>query len=166
MISQLRISLILLILLPFLVQCQGQQATVSPLTPPDSPLTSPLDPTATDPALEAPQPPSSGMATAFGQAINAATGEPLPHVAVRLAEVYRGGENGAFVLDEALSPATLTDSDGRFVLDNVEPKEYVLVVGDVNVSYGIIAERSGDAKVWDLPADELVDMGVLEVTLN
>jgi hypothetical protein len=166
MTPKVGISLILLIVLPFLVQCQAQQATVSPLTTPVSPLDSPLDPPDSSPVLDNLSPPDADKATAYGQAVDAVTQEPLSFMSVRLAEVFRGAEEGAFVLDEATSPGTMTDSEGRFALQNVEPNEYVVIVGDVNVSYGIVATPSGDAQVWDLPAGELVDLGVIEVTLN
>jgi hypothetical protein len=160
------ISLILLILLPFLAQCQGQQPTVSPLTTLQSPLESPLDLPDASPALDTLSPPAAGKATAYGQAVDAVTKEPLSFISVRLAEVFRRADEGAFVLDEATSPGTMTDSEGRFALQNVEPNEYVVIVGDVNVSYGIAATPSGDAQVWDLPAGQLVDLGVIEVTFN
>ena len=69
------------------------------------------------------------------------TGERIPAMIVRLAEVFRNeAGDAAFVLDGAQSPGTLTDVEGRFIFQNVEPREYVLIVGNVEANeYEVIA---------------------------
>lgn len=121
--------------------------------------------------LVSPLQPEAGKATIIGRVISRSTESPFVNVPVRLAEVYRqeGGEEneGAFVLDDAFSPGALTDEYGRFIFKNVEPKEYVIVVGNVSASaYEIIPDPSGRARVWDIPADQVFDVGDLRVELG
>ncbi len=112
--------------------------------------------------------PQAGLASVYGEVIDARTRRPIPSVAVRLAEVYRSDsrDEGAFVLDDAFSPAALTDEQGRFVIENVTPQEYIVIVGDINISYAIITTASGDAEVWDLSHNTVSDIGTLEVILD
>jgi hypothetical protein len=124
-----------------------------------------------DPTLNPDKPvptPQSGMVTVTGHVILSETNEPIANIPVSLAEVYRNAENqGAFAYDSAASPTTLTDSRGRFILANVEPKEYVIVVGNVEVNkYEILADETGDARVWQTPADEIFDTGEIQVDID
>lgn len=96
-------------------------------------------------------------------------GQPLVDVAVRLAEVHREADNpdeGAYVLDGAFSPGARTDGEGYFVMENIEPIEYVLVVGDVYGIYTVVANSDGRPKVWQTQAGQVVDFGVVNVTLG
>lgn len=110
--------------------------------------------------------PETGKATIVGQVLNL-DGVPIKGITIQLAEVYRGSpesENGAFVLDTAFSPATITDENGFFVIANIIPGEYVLVVGDVeNNNYTIIAQDNGRPRVWKVSVDQILDLGTLKV---
>lgn len=120
--------------------------------------------TATPPAN-----PQSGMASMYGQVMHK-TGVPMVDTIVRLAQVARGenGQGGAYILDMARSPATRTDADGNFAIENIKAGEYVIVVGDVEGSgiYEIIPNADGKAKVWNFPADVATNIGVLTVTIS
>jgi hypothetical protein len=128
---------------------------------------SPINPevlvTVTPPAL-----PESGKATIYGQVMHKA-GYAMGDTIVRLADVARGaeGRGGAYILDIARSPATATDKNGYFSFQNVKAGEYVIVVGDVESTgvYEIIVEANGQAKVWNFPADQATDIGVLMVSI-
>ncbi|MEJ2707866.1 MAG: hypothetical protein P8074_09675 [Anaerolineales bacterium] len=109
--------------------------------------------------------PESGMTTLMGHVQSRSGGEPLANVPVRLAEVYRQGGEGAFVLDGAFSPGDVTDEQGNFVIENVEAREYVIVVGDVNNQYEIIPNAQGDAKIYTPKPDNILEVGDLEVNL-
>jgi hypothetical protein len=115
-------------------------------------------------ATPVPQP-ESGMSTLVGHVQSRVSGEPLGNTPVRLAEVYRQGGEGAFVLDGAFSPGDITDEQGNFVIENVEAREYVIVVGDVNSQYEIIPDAQGDAKVYTPKPDNILEVGKLEVNL-
>jgi hypothetical protein len=128
-------------------------------------------PTVNPKVLLTPTPPSqpeSGKATIVGQVMHQA-GYPMVNTIVRLADVARGaeGRGGAFVLDLARSPGTFTDQNGYFNIQNVKPGEYVIVVGDVEITgvYEIIKEENGSAKIWTLPADQVTDIGILTVSI-
>lgn len=157
---------ILIALLLSLVACRVQNPPLSGITAP-SPLSTPgLSPLAT------PSPPSAtattapGKAMVIGRVISEKTGQPLTHTTVRLAEVVRQGNEGAFVLDTAFSPGDITDDQGYFRFENVDAKEYVIVIGDVYNAYQIISEPSGKARVWKAEPDQVLDVGELRVALS
>lgn len=110
--------------------------------------------------------PEPGKATVTGKLFSTTSEKPLPKTAVWLAEVVRQGEQGAYVLDAVFSPGVYADENGIFVISNVVPGEYVIVVGDPESQYEIISESSGKAKVWNIPADQIYDVGELKVTLT
>jgi hypothetical protein len=148
------ISIFLLIFLVFISGCSKSTATainpevVSTSTPPPSP--------------------ESGKATIVGQVMHQ-DGHAMSNTIVRLADVARGaeGKGGAYILDIARSPGSITDENGRFIVQNVKAGEYVLVVGDIELTgiYEIIKESNGQAKVWTLPTDQVTDVGVLVVSI-
>jgi hypothetical protein len=179
--SQYRVC-VLLVLLSLLSACKTavneEQPFVSPLAPtsaeaavPPSPqpsrtqsaFHSPLSSEGIEPTASPPAQPLAGQATVIGQVTLRSTGAPIPGIAVRLAEVHRQGDGGAFVLDDAFSPGSTADDLGRFVIENVAAEEYVIVVGNVNTLYEIVAEPSGKARVWEIPADQIFDVGDLRV---
>lgn len=122
------------------------------------------------PTVTPPPPPEAGKATLIGLVTNKLTGQPLGNTIVRLAEVARGaeGRGGAFILDVGRSPGTITDQTGHFIIANIEAGEYVIVVGDVEITgvYEIIAQADGRARVWMLPADQITDVGELRVSIS
>jgi hypothetical protein len=150
--------IVLTFLLFFLVFLSACTQTSSPTVNPKVLLT-PTQP---------PQP-DSGMATIVGQVIHQ-EGHPVVNTIVRLADVARGaeGRGGAFILDVARSPGTFTDQYGFFNIQNVKAGEYVIVVGDVEITgiYEVIPDADGKAKIWNLPADKVTDVGILTVTIS
>jgi len=116
-----------------------------------------------------PAPPEPGLATVTGRVVNQ-EGVSLPRIIVRLAEVVRGveGRGGAFILDVATSPSTFTDDDGYFIIPNIKGTEYVIVIGDVEITgiYEIIPQEDGKARVFNLPADQITDVGEITTTIN
>lgn len=115
-----------------------------------------------------PSKPETGKATVVGKVMHQ-DGYAMVNTIVRLADVARGaeGRGGAFILDLARSPGTFTDQYGYFSILNVDAGEYVIVVGDVEITgvYQIITQDNGNAKVWTLPADQITDIGVLTVNI-
>jgi len=110
--------------------------------------------------------PEAGKATLIGKVVSLRDGSPMANTVVRLAEVYRQGDEGAFVLDGAYSPGDITDEHGDFAIENVDVKEYVIVVGDVYDKYQIIGEPNNAAKVFQTVEDEILDVGELQVDLT
>jgi hypothetical protein len=109
--------------------------------------------------------PEAGKATITGYILSAETGGPLVDVPVSLAEIYRNAENqGAFVYDTAFSPLAFTDGNGRFILSSIDAKEYVMVVGSVEVNrYEIMTDEDGAGQIFVLVADTVTDVGELRV---
>lgn len=132
-------------------------------TPPSQPVSSPLATRVAIPTHSSPLPP--GRASLAGQVVSTTTNTPLSKAPVRLAKVYREGSEAIFVLDAAFSPGGVTNEEGYFIIEDVEPGEYVLVVGNPEGLYEIISDSSGQAKVWQLIPDQLTNVGVLHVKI-
>lgn len=120
---------------------------------------------ATQPPVLTPTPPNlpeAGMATVIGRLVNQ-KGEHIPRTIIRLAEVVRGaeGEGGAYILDTTHSPGTATGEAGYFIIQNIKATEYVLVIGDVDLTgiYEIIHEDDGMARIFNMPADQITNLG-------
>lgn len=107
--------------------------------------------------------PQPGEAVVIGK-VFASDGSNLSNSPVRLAEVYRSENNsGAFALDEATSPSTMTDENGEYVFLNIVPGEYVMVVGSINTKYMIIANPDGTAIVQDIKPDVVTEIEPITV---
>lgn len=107
-----------------------------------------------------------GMAGIQGRIVSRLNHDPLKGKLVRLAEVYRKGASGAYVLDDANSPGGYSNDEGIFFILNVKPGDYVLVIGDVMGSFEIIKEKSGMAKVWKLVPNQVVSGQDILTDLN
>ena len=70
------------------------------------------------------------------------------------------------MLDAAHSPAVYADGEGVFVIANVDPTEYVIVIGDPEGAYEVIPDDSGRARVWKPYSGEVLDVGQLNVSLS
>lgn len=158
--------IIISIIVIFLAGCQATPSVEAEATPLASAGESQV-------TLQAPEPtplgqPETGKATVTGQVFSLKTNAPLGNTVVRLAEVHREGERGAFLLDTAFSPGDITDEQGYFIFENVEPGEFVLVVGNVEVykGYVIIPEESGKPRVYEFEAGKIQDLGELTVDLE
>lgn len=112
--------------------------------------------------------PETGKATVTGNVVSSTTSEPLSDFIVRLAEVVRPPEEQGgdiFILDQAFSPGTKTDAEGVFIFENIEPKEYVLVVGDIERTYEVVSGEDGLPIVWETLPDEVTNFGEIRVSL-
>ncbi len=111
--------------------------------------------------------PASGKAIVTGRVLDPA-GQPYKNTPVRLAAIYRQGDQGqgAFVLDLASSPGAFSDQNGYFVIEDVSPNEYTIVVGDPDKKYRITADDKGQAKTWKAESGKILDVGTLTLDLN
>ncbi len=93
---------------------------------------------------------------------------PLGKTVVRLARVFWNEDksDGAFVLEGATSPSNISTEDGFFVFSNIDPADYVIVVGEVIGYNEIIKEPDGKAKVYTIQAGQTLDVGTLVVALS
>lgn len=108
--------------------------------------------------------PSPDKATATGRVWSSVTQGYLEGMMVRLAEVYGHEEtdNKIFAVDESLSPLAFTDANGYFVMPDIPPREYVLVIGDVNSALPdqVITEAGNKDKaiIWEAKAGEILEL--------
>lgn len=101
-----------------------------------------------------------------GQLINM-DGRPFEGMTVRLARVYReNNEGGAFVLDEANSPLSLTDSNGEYQFLNIDPGEYVLFVGSLNDRYKIVSGPDENPNIYSVRANEVLEIETIVVEFD
>lgn len=140
----------LFLLLALLVSCRGKGSTPGAANGNNTPVAQPED----------------QKGTVTGNVISTTTNKPYPKVPVWLAEVFRQDGNGAYVLNLASSPAVYADDNGAFVIANVDPKDYVIVVGDPEGQYVVIPDDSGKARVWNVEAGKILDVGTLDVSLS
>ena len=112
----------------------------------------------------------SGKAAIVGQVVTTASGEPvlLPNTVVRLAKVFWNEDNtdGAFVLEGARSPSDITDEKGVFVHADLEPADYVVVVGEAIGIHEIIANPDGSARIFTVEEGEVKYVGIIRVNLE
>lgn len=111
-----------------------------------------------------PQPPA-GKAVVAGQVKKNTDQQPLTNTQVYLAQVYRNPEQtgAVYALDMARSPGTITDDQGFFVFNDIAPNEYVVVVGRSDADNDVVREQNGDAKVYKVEADKVLNVGSLTV---
>jgi hypothetical protein len=110
--------------------------------------------------------PASGKATVVGQVFDKESNKPITATSIRLGEVYRQGGEGAYVLDTAFSPGAYTDDKGMFVMSDIQPGEYVVIIGDVNDVYVIIPDENNHPKTFTAIKGEIVNFGQFSVTLG
>lgn len=103
-----------------------------------------------------------------GVIISDITNEPIEGIIVRLAEVFRQGDQSAYVLDQAFSPGATTQADGSFQIDNAPAGEYVLVVGNPEIFNGheILQDSSGTSIKYTVESGEWLDLGEIRVNLT
>ena len=112
--------------------------------------------------------PAKDKGTVTGRVISSTDGKPFANFTVHLAQVYTKDGNSAFVLDTGHSPSALTDQDGYFIISDITPNDYVIVIGDPMVSYAIIPDDADNnkAKVWTIVANKILDTSTLRVDLK
>lgn len=110
-----------------------------------------------------PPKPAAGKAIMTGQVLLKSTGKPLPvETSVRLAQIYRQGGEGAFVLDIAHSPQTLSINNGYFTIVDIPPAEYLIIVGKTEEgNYVVHAGADGKPLTYKIEAGKVLDVGVI-----
>ena len=107
--------------------------------------------------------PDSGNTNVIGKVVSKQDGKPVVNTIIRLAEVYRQGDQGAYLLDEAFSPGAYSNDQGEFQILNIKASEYVLVIGDPKGTYEVVTGDDGKARTWTATADQTLDMGTVKV---
>jgi len=94
---------------------------------------------------------------------------PLSNVVVRLAKVFKtehDDENGTFILDEANSPSTISEEDGRYYFINIEPGEYVIFIGQLHNDYMVVSDSDQNPNVYEVDEDETLRIEPIIVNFN
>ena len=109
--------------------------------------------------------PQAGKSVVAGQVKTNTDQQPIANAPVYLAQVYWDADHkkAAFALDLARSPAVTTDAQGFFVFNDIDPNEYVLVVGDFYGQNDVVRESNGDARVYKTDAGKLLNVGIVNV---
>jgi hypothetical protein len=125
-----------------------------------SPLTSPVARDLPD-VIPLPKP---GSAVVTGVLVDAQTGLSMPQTTVRFALT----RDGAFVADVTNSPSAISDAQGRFVIADIKPDNYVVVVGDPYTTYTLAPDldKKDDVRIFALKPDKINNLDVLIVDYN
>ncbi len=121
------------------------------------------------PVIQGPRPsfaaPTVGKANVVGQALGAGTQSPIKKTPVYLAQVYTDPQSkqSAYALNLASSPATISDENGFFAFTDVDPNQYVIIVGDYYGENDVVRASNGDAQVYELKAGEVTDVQAVQV---
>ena len=154
-----------------LAACRGSQTTAVTPTSRTSPLESPL-PTET-PEREPPEPttdvtptqtavptPASDTAVVAGTVETEDLGDPMQGVQVFLGEpIGSGSEEPVFGLDPASAPGAQTDVEGHFVISDVPPGDYGIILWSPVNSILARDPETGDALRVSVDAGDVVDVG-------
>lgn len=91
-------------------------------------------------------------------------GDPIQNIPIRLAQVYRQGEEGTFILDTSHSPSSISSSEGEFILLEIPPAEYLLVVGKPeDNNYIIYQDKNGKPVTYNIEDGEILNIGTIQV---
>jgi hypothetical protein len=138
-------------------QAEEQQPTETAVSTPEDPIATPL-----------PVAPEAGTGIVKGRALSLETSKPFTNTYVWLADVYREGGEGAYVLDVARNPHTTTDIEsGDFVIPNLKASEYVIIIGDVYGKYAVVTNpETNKPATWLVKENDYLEVGDLNVLLK
>lgn len=156
----------------------GKPATATTaVTPLNSPLQNPTAspstaavPATPGPATRTPNvvpTPATGRAVVVGTLANLKSGGVVASIKVFLAKIYYSadGTQAAFGLDIRTSPRTVTSADGYFAFVDVEPGDYLLMVGDPTFAGTVkYSDSTGKDVVLKLNAGQTLNIGEARVS--
>ena len=134
------------------------EATVSPIVTPTPTVT--LEPI---PTILVPTP-SLGLGVIHGQLIQE-TGQAIGNTQVRLGDIvwFQGqeGQDGLVISERSRAPQTISDAQGNFVIADVSPGTYGLVVADPTSPEFVFVrdQTTGRALLVEVKKDKIVDLG-------
>jgi hypothetical protein len=107
--------------------------------------------------------PEPGMGAIVGKITNADDYWPGTKLNIYAAEFYGDSEEeGVFLLETTLFPKGTVNSDSHFQINNVPPKQYILLVGP-NPEGSLFVKENGRHIVVTVMSDQVVDVGDVEV---
>ena len=141
------------------------EATVGAIVTPMPTVT--LEPVPTIPVPT----PSLGLGVVHGRLIQE-TGQPIDNTQVRLGDIiwFQGqeGQDGLVISERSRAPQTISDAQGNFVIVDVSPGTYGLVVADPTGPEHIFVrdQTTGRALLVEVKKDKIVDLGKVVVNLS
>ena len=153
--------LLMVVILWIFTGCNGEHTTTSPLQPSTSPLESPIPTEEVVLPLFVPTP-QPGTGIVIGSVIIETVGKPMASV-----EVFLGTPIGAdeetplFGLDPSVAPSSVTDAYGRFVITDVPPGKYVVILWSPVNSIMARDVKNGTPLVISVDDQRVVDVGEL-----
>jgi hypothetical protein len=141
------IFLVLLLAAVILSACQAQAAPVQ--VQPQADIITPTLPAAVE----------AGKTTVTGRLLSETSKEPFKNTTVRLAEVQHQGDRAVYFLDGASSPGAITDEQGFFTFSNIRKADYVIVVGNPDISYAIVIDSQGSAIIYTTEEGKVSPLG-------
>lgn len=104
------------------------------------------------------------MAIMTGKILSITDNKPLVGIPVRLAQIFRQGDEGAFVLDVSHSPSSITDINGVFEILDIAPNEYLMVIGrPEDNNYLIYQDNNNEPITYQISPDVAVNAGEIVV---
>lgn len=148
------------------------ESPISPLETPVASSTAMETPIALDqlPTVEPPSP-EDDVGAVYGRLIDP-EGLPRSEIVIRLGKVIwiegREGEEGLVVSDRARSPEALTDEWGNFVITDIQPEEYgIVVIEPIQNEPLFVIDPSGEKlRVIEIEAGKVIDLEVIEIDFD
>jgi hypothetical protein len=112
------------------------------------------------------QTPSVDKVNIVGRIISKNTNLAIADIDVWLAKVLKKGDEVFYILDTVNSPSIMSNEHGYFQFIDIDPGEYVIVIGNPEIKYEIITNEFGKAKVWNFNAGNIENVGDLLVSLK
>lgn len=83
-----------------------------------------------------------------GFVVKGKNSEPVSEIVVRLGEVIWNNDksDGSFIIDGANSPSTITDDQGFFILNDIDIKDYIIVLGNLEESPIVVVKKENKEK--------------------
>ena len=105
----------------------------------------------------------------FGEVTTTAH-QPLANEVVWLAKVIYDDINdeGYFIIDGGKSPSTISDSAGAFEFIGIDPADYVLIIGNLELNPYVLGQPDDPdkAKIFQCLESEVIDAGEIIVNSN
>lgn len=119
------------------------------------------------PALTSPLPvPATDLGVVIGQVFNLAGTRVVSNTRVYLGPVFRTADgNGVFTLESSTSPKGFTDVEGRFIIKDVPPGEYILAVGEIGGTRmpSVAMHSPSEVKAFTVRPGVVINLGSVRV---
>src|SRR5574338_258542 len=108
----------------------------------------------------------AGKAVVTGKLTDKSNNTPLASQLVRLAKIFGEGKDSIYVYNESADPGSFTVENGSFVVTEVEPGSYAIIIVDPSGNYSPINETGEKIVTVDVTAGQVIDMGNIMVDLS